>query len=236
MSSLRVNNIKLHFRFRRDRCSLSRILNDERSRRVWMRCEKKLNFWILRDVGCKFVYVIFDRQNVVNVSGVRDYSQIAHALRHLCELLNVSACCIEPTSLRIDNVTCTGNLGRAVDLSSLHAHMIETKKNNEEKTRNDYDDERIRITSQFNPYYFPGLTLRFYKHRPSSRGRQDEEYKCLALRKFGSVVLFHSGRFNVLGVITRSDIVTVTRRLCVLMRESQRMNIPEMSFVWIADS
>lgn len=226
---VKVNNVKIHFSFFKKLCRLSlqvkrlsEKVEAESTLGERLTLKRNVNLWILRDRACRYVYVMFPEDNLVNVTGIPNLSSMGRAVYHLCKLLNLSKDYIDPLSLKIDNVTSSGRVTTSVNLPSLHRFLLERERTlytSNNSTIAAYSV--IHQRSQFNPDFFPGLTIRFATF-PNNE-------------KLGTVVIFHTGRFNVVGVTSTDQIRQVVEELCVTMREAQMITTPVMSSAWIVE-
>lgn len=127
----------------------------------------------------------------VNITGIKYIQLIPIAIKYILHLLNTHfledessieqgshIIWYEPNSIKLDNISATGNFGSRMNLETLTKYLLE------------HFEHSALYTVHFNPTIYPGIVLRFAKKKES----RNRSY-CLK----GSVIIFSSGKCSALG-------------------------------------
>jgi TATA-box binding protein (TBP) (component of TFIID and TFIIIB) len=109
--------------------------------------KKHHNFIVFRN---SYVFIIFFSNGTVNITGIKSFSCITHALQTFCSSFRVSRRQI--TDYIIDNVSANGDFGKQINLVNLKQDINKREKK-----------ENLIQSASFNTNYFPAAFCKTYK-------------------------------------------------------------------------
>lgn len=154
-----IKNIKCHFTVNLESKNIISHLNPQSNLKL---CG---NLYVLRN---KFIYIIFPKSNYVNVTGIKNYTDLPLATEHFCDISSLPYSCL--SSIIIDNTTYSGSLSTKLNLRKIYIKLR---------------GENLKV--RFNPSFFPGLFLK--------------------LSSVGRIIVFSSGKFNIIGSKCQADML-----------------------------
>lgn len=190
-----ISNIKAHFRIKPEKKpNLKLFAPDVNQLRHYH------NFLVWRAPSSKFTYIIyFTKSFYVNVTGLRSADDIQRSICTFCRQFRLAEAEDLLESPTVDNIT------SSVQLLRDNSHDI-----NSDSLRQDVDfesiaslvnsSETIPFLAAFNVQVFPGL---FLKHTD----------------KLGTVLLFHSGKINIVGTKCLDHIIRIHQEMVALMNK-----------------
>lgn len=158
-------------------------------------------------------FTIFPKGGSIIATGLRNETEIPQILEHFARECGAGARTppIE-WSHRTVNSTYVGKISHEKeDKPGLLYHALSTIGKRLERE----DDKSISIN--FRSQFFPGILVRWNDLR-------------------GSVNVFDSGHYVLVGVKSRAEVDAIFRKLCALIAESLMTMKRQMSYVWTADS
>lgn len=154
--------------------------------------KKRENLFTIKN---QFVFTIFPNVNHVNVMKVQHTEKWENIKKNFCNILKIPEKSINENTLTIDNMFVCFKTCYKINLCNLHTYV-----NSLYNRKND-----IFCLSNFNPHYFPAVILRFHI-------RSNETF-C----KGGTVCIFASGNFNIMGVKTMNRVTFIKRTVLALL-------------------
>jgi TATA-box binding protein (TBP) (component of TFIID and TFIIIB) len=144
-------------------------------------------------------FTIWERVGRINITGIKSIAGIPSALTEFSKQFNILE--TEILQVTIDNIFASGSLNRRINLRILKELI-----NSEKPSPHDV----FQFTCEFNPEKFPAAYCR-------SRSINSQTIKPGCVKKRGTVVVFGSGKFNILGAKCVQDVTTLTQDLIALI-------------------
>ena len=152
------------------------------------------NYYTIRFPGDRIAYTIFPKSKFVNITGIPNFAAIPHAVKRFNEDFQ---CNVTKEDVIIDNSTATGQF----DLSVFAEDAIPLRQIKYVFERDTHQEDCSSVT--LCPKYFPAAVFRRFTSG----------------KKQPTVVLFSSGKFNILGARGAGEVLDTYRWICAVIHK-----------------
>jgi len=202
-----IRNVKIRFTIpttsiKQLKESLKRIEEESHHLPAYLTYKKSGNFTSLKN---NLFYSIWEEVGKINITGIKEIGGIQSAINEFCSIFKIER--KEIKEVIIDNIFACGSFNRKVNLRSLKflINAIPSKA-----------EEKHCFLCEFIPEKFGAAYCRSSIIAPASVGAKDQSIGCQA-KKRGTVVVFGSGKYNILGAKCRRDVANLFHEMNALI-------------------
>lgn len=145
------------------------------------------NYFVVKN---RFSFIIFPKSGFVNITGIKSFSHLPEVIPHFCKLFPHVGEKNIASEIVIDNISAAGNFGQRVDLVCLQHTVNRSKERGGAR-------EKTCFTVHFDRNFFPGAFCR--------------------TRGFGTLTVFPSGKYVVVGAKCLEHVDKVVQQMLVII-------------------